>query len=61
MTSEARDFISNNGYSKKYGARFLRRFFEKHIECEVATLLIEQQEKPKKITCKVDNKNIVIE
>lgn len=61
MTPEARDFISNNGYSKKYGARFLRRFFEKHIECEVATLLINQQEKPKKITCKVVSDNIVIE
>ena len=53
LTDEARDYISQQGYSKKYGARFLRRFFEKHIETEIATLLIKNTTNLKKITCKL--------
>ena len=53
LTDEARDYISQQGYSKKYGARFLRRFFEKHIETEIATLLIKNTTNLKKLTCKL--------
>mgnify|MGYP003115808111 CR=1 FL=1 len=61
LTSEARKHIAENGYSKKYGARFLRRFFERHIECEVATIIIERQTKPKKITCKLEKNKLIID
>ena len=53
LTPEAHKYISEQGYSRKYGARFLRRFFEKHIETEIATVLIKSKTKLKKITCKV--------
>ena len=53
LTDDARDYISQQGYSRKYGARFLRRFFEKHIETEIATLLIKNTTNLKKITCKL--------
>lgn len=61
LTPEARKHIAENGYSKKYGARFLRRFFEKHIECEVATILIDKPTKPKKITCKLELNKLIID
>ena len=53
LTSEAQDYIAEQGYSRKYGARFLRRYFEKHIETEIASLLIKSTSKLKKITCKL--------
>ena len=53
LTSEAQDYIAEQGYSRKYGARFLRRYFEKHIETEIASLLITSTSKLKKITCKL--------
>ena len=61
LTAEARKYISEHGYSRKYGARFLRRFFEKHIECEVATIIIERETKPRKITCKLDENKLIID
>ena len=59
LTPEARDYIAHQGYSRKYGARFLRRFFEKHIETEIATLLIKSKSKLKKITCNVKNDKLI--
>ena len=61
LTEEARKYIAEHGYSRKYGARFLRRFFEKHIECEVATIIIDRDTKPKKITCKLVEDKLIIE
>ena len=61
LTEEARKYIAEHGYSRKYGARFLRRFFEKHIECEVATIIIDRETKPKKITCKLVEDKLIIE
>lgn len=61
LTLEARKYISEHGYSRKYGARFLRRFFEKHIEFEVATIIIERTAKPRKITCKIEDNKLIIE
>ena len=61
LTDDARDYIAQQGYSRKYGARFLRRFFEKHIETEIASLLIKSKTQLKKITCKLkDNKLIFV-
>ena len=60
LTQDAKKYISDHGYCRKYGARFLRRFFEKHIECEVATIIINRTEKPKKITCKIDKDKLII-
>ena len=59
LTSEAQDYIAQQGYSRKYGARFLRRFFEKHIETEVASLLIKSKTQLKKITCKVKDGTLI--
>jgi len=59
LTDEARDYISQQGYSRKYGARFLRRFFEKHIETEIASLLIKSRTQLQKITCKLKNDKLI--
>lgn len=61
LAVEARDFIAEQGYSRKYGARFLKRFFEKHIETEIATILIQSKTKPKKITCIVKDNKLIFE
>ena len=59
LTDDARDYISQQGYNRKYGARFLRRFFEKHIETEIASLLIKSRSQLKKITCKLKNDKLI--
>ena len=59
LTPEAHKYISDQGYSRKYGARFLRRFFEKHIETEIATVLIKSRTNLKKITCKVSKNKLL--
>ena len=57
LSLEAREHIATQGYSRKYGARFLRRFFEKNIEVEIASMIIRKREKLETITCKLkDNK-----
>lgn len=61
LSEEARDYIAQQGYSRKYGARFLNRFFEKHIETEIATLLIKAKNKPKKITCISKENKLIFE
>ena len=53
LNQDAREHIATQGYSRKYGARFLRRFFEKNIEIEVASMIIQKTEKLEKITCKL--------
>ena len=53
LNQDAREHIATQGYSRKYGARFLRRFFEKNIEIEVASMIIRKREKLEKITCKL--------
>jgi ATP-dependent Clp protease ATP-binding subunit ClpC len=59
LTPEVRDYIAAQGYNRKYGARFLRRFFEKHIETEIASLLIKSKTQLKKITCKIKDKKLI--
>ena len=60
ITKDAIDFIANHGYSKKYGARFLKRYFQKHIECMVATVIISKERKPNKISCILENNKLII-
>lgn len=59
LTKDAREHIASQGYSRKYGARFLRRFFEKNIEVEVASIIIQQKVKPEKITCKMKDGELI--
>lgn len=61
ITNEAIDYIANHGYSRKYGARFLKRYIQKHLECMVATLIISNKVKPQKITCKIENNELIID
>ena len=61
ITDEATNYIANHGYSRKYGARFLKRYIQKHIECMVATLIISNKEKIQVITCKLENNKLIIE
>ena len=61
MSDDARKHIAEQGYSRKYGARFLKRFFEKHIEAEIATLIIKSKIKPKKITCKTSKNKLIFQ
>jgi ATP-dependent Clp protease ATP-binding subunit ClpA len=59
LSDEARKHIASEGYSRKYGARFLRRFFEKNIEVEVASMIIQKRDKLEKITCKLDGHKLI--
>ena len=59
LSLEAREHIATQGYSRKYGARFLRRFFEKNIEVEIASMIIRKREKLEKITCKLKNNKLL--
>lgn len=59
LTEKAREHIAAQGYSRKYGARFLRRFFEKHIEVEVASIIIQKNDKLEKITCKLTDDKLI--
>lgn len=60
VTKEALNYIASHGYSKKYGARFLKRYFQKHIECMVATIIISSKIKPNSLTCKIENNELII-
>ena len=40
-TEEARNYIAEQSYSEKYGARNMRRYIEKNIEDEAANLIID--------------------
>lgn len=41
LTDEAKQFIINNGYNPVYGARPLKRFIQRHIETEIAKVILE--------------------
>ncbi|MBQ3869981.1 MAG: ATP-dependent Clp protease ATP-binding subunit [Clostridia bacterium] len=55
------DYIVEKSYSKKFGARNMRRFIEKNVEDKVAELLINSLGKmPGKITADIENSEIII-
>ncbi len=41
LTDEAKQFIINNGYNPVYGARPLKRFIQRHVETEIAKVILE--------------------
>jgi len=59
LSESARSHIAEQGYSRKYGARFLKRFFEKHIETEIATLIIKSKSPLKEITCNFKTNRLI--
>ena len=59
LSESARSHIAEQGYSRKYGARFLKRFFEKHIETEIATLIIKSKSSLKEITCNFKTNRLI--
>ena len=61
LSEDSRKYIAEQGYSRKYGARFLKRFFEKHIETEIATIIIKSKTKPEKITCNTTHNKLIFE
>ena len=40
LTEAAEDYIVENGYDPVYGARPLKRFLQKHVETQAATLIL---------------------
>ena len=40
LTNEAKQFIINNGYNPVYGARPLKRFIQRHVETEIAKVIL---------------------
>ncbi len=46
LSPEARRFIIDEGYDPVYGARPLRRFIQKHVETEVASVILRDLVKP---------------
>lgn len=46
ISDAVRDFLSREGYDKRFGARGLRRAIRKHLEFPLATFLLEQCEFP---------------
>ncbi|MBP5270329.1 MAG: AAA family ATPase, partial [Clostridia bacterium] len=46
LSPEARRFIIDEGYDPVYGARPLRRFIQKHVETEVASVILRGTVKP---------------
>ena len=55
------EFIVEKSYSKKFGARNMRRFIEKNVEDKVAELLINSKgETPERITADAVNSEIII-
>ena len=40
-SDEVLDFIAENSYSEKYGARNMRRYIERNVEDKIASLIID--------------------
>ncbi len=43
LTEEAKDYLVNKGYDKKFGARPLKRLIQKEIESELADMYINEE------------------
>ena len=68
LSKKAKDFISDKGYDKKYGARPLKRTIQKHIEDLIAseilnsminegdTINIDHKSGNEELTIKIQNK-----
>ena len=61
VTNNVVDYISNNGFEPKFGARPLRRSIQKHIEDFIAIKAIKDEIKPKKeYTIDILNNEIIL-
>ena len=61
-TPECLDYIAEESYSEKYGARNMRRYIERNIEDRIASLMIDSYDKPiSGISLVIKNKAIVID
>jgi ATP-dependent Clp protease ATP-binding subunit ClpB len=55
------EFIANNGFETKFGARSLKRFIQKQVEDKIAGILIENFKTDfTKMYCTADDSGIVI-
>ena len=60
LTEAAKEFIFKNGYSRKYGARPLRRALQKHIEDKLAEMILSGEMKSDaKVNIDVKNNELV--
>ena len=57
ITDKAKAFIADKGFDSKFGARPLKRAIQKHLEDEMATVIIDNEVKPgDEIVADVDEK-----
>ena len=62
LTDDAKQFIFKNGYSRKYGARPLRRALQKHIEDKLAEMILSGEIKSDaKVNIDVKDDELVFE
>ncbi|SDZ17782.1 ATP-dependent Clp protease ATP-binding subunit ClpB [Proteiniborus ethanoligenes] len=62
FTNEAKELVLSKAYSIQYGARPVKRFLQKHIETEMARMIIRGELKDKDtVVVSVDNDRLVIE
>ncbi len=55
------EYVSKNGFDKKFGARSLKRFIQKEVEDKIATILVENfKSNLKTLYCTADDGGIVI-
>ena len=55
------DYVSQNGFDKKFGARSLKRYIQKEVEDKIATIIVENfKANLKKLYCTATDDGIVI-
>jgi len=55
------EYVSQNGFDKKFGARSLKRFIQKEVEDKIATIIVENfKSNLKKLYCTATDDGIVI-
>ena len=61
LTTKAKDFIINNSYDEKYGARPIKRFVSRNLETLLANEIINDNIKfGEEVTIDEQNNNLVI-
>lgn len=60
VTTTARNYLLEKGFSKEYGARALRRTVEKELLDKVAQVLLEKQERPLELEAIAKDQELVV-
>ena len=61
ITSKAKDYIINNSYDEKYGARPIKRYVQRNVETLIANAIINEEIKYNStITIDIDNNGLLI-